>query len=521
MRDAPSEYVEADGVALPSTTLDAVPALVYHLDFDGRLRWWNRGFAEATGYDDAELDGMNVRDLLVEADHDQARAARAAVREGGEWRGELRLRTKTGETVVHHHDIAATGEPPRGVTGVAREVGRHDDADRLDTYRQVVETVGDTVDALVAAGSRAEIEQALCRRLTNSGLYRGVWVGHLDADGTIAPTTTVGPATGSIEALRDLYDELGEDPPAQTAVETGETQVVQYIPTSELPAPVREFAADHGVVAGAAIPIGGDGLVHSTLVVYTDRANAFDEVELDALEQLGRVAGITIGAARTERLVISEPSVELEFRQTGEEVPLSVLARETGAEGHMERMTQNDDGDVVEYFTITGAPSERVIEEWEQADNVRSCRLVDPEASLYEVTFSRSAVGTLLEAGAEIQEIGTGGEAAVVTATAPPGTDIRGVLDRIQSIYPETRLVAKRTLGDPSGPDEGWAEETVLTDRQLDVLAAAFEAGYFEWPRDATAEEVAERLDISAATLHYHLRRAERSIVEAYLDGHR
>ncbi|MFC7177483.1 helix-turn-helix domain-containing protein [Halosegnis marinus] len=90
-------------------------------------------------------------------------------------------------------------------------------------------------------------------------------------------------------------------------------------------------------------------------------------------------------------------------------------------------------------------------------------------------------------------------------------------------MYPETKLVAKRTLDGPGDEREEptWSGDVSLTDRQFGALEAAFDAGYFEWPRDATAEEVADELDISAATLHYHLRRAERSLVESFLESRR
>jgi len=64
-------------------------------------------------------------------------------------------------------------------------------------------------------------------------------------------------------------------------------------------------------------------------------------------------------------------------------------------------------------------------------------------------------------------------------------------------------------------PDETLEE---LTDRQQEVLEAALRSGYFEWPRESTAEEVADSLDISSPTLHNHLRKAENQILSSVLD---
>jgi predicted DNA binding protein len=58
-----------------------------------------------------------------------------------------------------------------------------------------------------------------------------------------------------------------------------------------------------------------------------------------------------------------------------------------------------------------------------------------------------------------------------------------------------------------------------LTDRQRDALEAAYRAGYFAWPRESTAEDVAESLDLTSPTLHSHLRKAESVILSRLLDG--
>lgn len=58
-----------------------------------------------------------------------------------------------------------------------------------------------------------------------------------------------------------------------------------------------------------------------------------------------------------------------------------------------------------------------------------------------------------------------------------------------------------------------------LTDRQQEVLRVAYHAGYFDWPRERTAEEVADSLGIAAPTLHAHIRKAESSLLAALFDG--
>jgi PAS domain S-box-containing protein len=57
--------------------------------------------------------------------------------------------------------------------------------------------------------------------------------------------------------------------------------------------------------------------------------------------------------------------------------------------------------------------------------------------------------------------------------------------------------------------------ERDLTERQRTAVETTYYAGFFEWPRESTGEEVAESLGISAPTFHKHLRVAERKLLAA------
>lgn len=57
-----------------------------------------------------------------------------------------------------------------------------------------------------------------------------------------------------------------------------------------------------------------------------------------------------------------------------------------------------------------------------------------------------------------------------------------------------------------------------LTERQDEVIETAHYAGYFAWPRESTAEEVAAAMEITPPTLHHHLRKGVQKIVAAFVD---
>lgn len=58
-----------------------------------------------------------------------------------------------------------------------------------------------------------------------------------------------------------------------------------------------------------------------------------------------------------------------------------------------------------------------------------------------------------------------------------------------------------------------------LSDRQREALEAALALGYYERPRGATHEDVAERVDCAPATASEHLQKAEAKLVRAVVEG--
>jgi predicted DNA binding protein len=60
--------------------------------------------------------------------------------------------------------------------------------------------------------------------------------------------------------------------------------------------------------------------------------------------------------------------------------------------------------------------------------------------------------------------------------------------------------------------------DSILTPRQREVLSDAFEAGYYDTPRETSLTQVATSLDITKSTCSDILHRAEGKIIERYID---
>jgi hypothetical protein len=96
---------------------------------------------------------------------------------------------------------------------------------------------------------------------------------------------------------------------------------------------------------------------------------------------------------------------------------------------------------------------------------------------------------------------------------------LKEIVGTLREDFGELRLERLVRSGDPTESDTVVVDRDRLTDRQREVLEAAYEMGYFEHPKGANAQEVARALDINSATLRGHLSAAQSKLLESVLEA--
>jgi predicted DNA binding protein len=151
-----------------------------------------------------------------------------------------------------------------------------------------------------------------------------------------------------------------------------------------------------------------------------------------------------------------------------------------------------DDEKVVEY-SVTDESNPQVVQIWFHPD--------EPLATLLEVhqSFGISVefpVKYVSHEPATIEVVETG-----------PRDELRGRIE-------DTREVADVGINYIHRYDHDSEQAfRELTDRQQEVLQTAVELGYYQIPREATHEEIADELGCSKSVVGQHLRRVEASLV--------
>lgn len=217
--------------------------------------------------------------------------------------------------------------------------------------------------------------------------------------------------------------------------------------------------------------------------------------------------------------------IELEFALSDSEHPFVAASGTEQCRFELEEMVPRGDDRYAEFFSVSGGDPARLLELADDHDTVEP-HLIEAyeDGGLFEFSVSADCPAvSLAELGAlPCVVLGDDGEGRIVSEL-PPRHDPAAVVESFLDDYPEAEFVAKREK-DSATPLFGHGEfqqvlREHLTDRQREVLRAAYEAGYYDWPRDCTGQEVAEALGITSATFSQHIHAAERKLLTVLFDG--
>lgn len=226
-----------------------------------------------------------------------------------------------------------------------------------------------------------------------------------------------------------------------------------------------------------------------------------------------------------QQVPASERITRVEFAVTDPKYPFVAVSSETGGRALMEELIPRTDGEFAEFFTVLDCDAEDVLSLAARHDALEAELLEEyDDGGLFEfVVHDRCPVVHLADTGALPRDVESADGKGFITAEIPSDTSTDRVIDDFLTAHGDAELVAKRqqpyTTPLFSHREFQHAVEDQLTERQQEVLAAAHSAGYYEWPREHTAEEVASELGISPATLHEHLRTAEQKLIASFFEA--
>lgn len=216
---------------------------------------------------------------------------------------------------------------------------------------------------------------------------------------------------------------------------------------------------------------------------------------------------------------VSEDVVHVEFELPDPSCPFVGLSLVGDCEVELEEVLPRREGGYRGFYSVRDADPDRVLREAGTYDGC-DARFIDrtEEGGLLELIVSEKCPAMYLaEQRAFPRRVSADAGVGRIDAELLTNDD-EDVVDAFLTEYPSAELVAHRqqSYHTPmfSHREFDRAVEGLLTDRQRECLLLAYEAGYYEWPREKTGKQLAETLGISPSTFAQHVRTAEGKLIE-------
>ncbi len=380
--------------------------------------------------------------------------------------------------------------------------------------------VQNTVEVLVQAQTREELEDGVVEQLAAAEPYAFAWIGQPDvAAETLSPSAWSGSAAVPVRGRS--FPLAGGNEPVSRAYTEQEPQILTDFESVDA-GPWAEIAGNSGVSSLIAIPLVYKDANYGVLTVLAEEPDALDERERIVLESLGRVIANAINAIERGRILDATEIIELEFSISDQELLFSRLSGATDCVLESAGTDYSSDGSIRLYLTARGVEVDELVAIAEEDVAVQSvtCIVDHEEECLLELTVEDSLLALLTEYGAVPREVTAEHGTARFIVELPYEAEARDLFELVENQYPSTELLGYHERERPVETRQEFraALSDRFTDRQETSLRTAYLGGFFDWPREVDGNELAEAMDISRPTYHQHLRSAQKKVFEELFD---
>jgi len=518
---------------LKELALDEAPVGITISDADhpeNPIIYENDSFAELTAYPPEETVGANHRFLQgPDTDPDRVTELARGIAENRDTRVVLRNYTRDGTMFWNEVEISPISDENGDVThyvGFQRDVTERKRTKRqLEAKRESLDRlldringlVNDVTEALVRADTREELERLTTERVGGAEEYAAAWLGRYDATRDRVEVTQHAGEGDADDASFELDDDEPGIRELRDVVESRDTRIVAD------PTGLPEAASGGTCVL---VPLSYRSTTYGVLAVYDDEGLS-DDRERILLGSLGRSVGTSINDVLTKRTMTTDTVLDIVVELYDDDLFFVRLARELDCEFEHETTMSDDNGNGTGLLALVSTDhrdAEEFVAAAESYDAVTDAEtlVADEEGSIIQLRLDDSPlVDVLSEFGTRLTSMSADGTALEVGFRVGTERAARLTLDELRDTYDHVELMAYHESDEPVRTARGFREELRgrLTDRQLTALQKAHVSGYFEWPRRAEGEQLADSMGIVPSTYHQHLQAAERKLVKAFFEG--
>ncbi|MFB6198835.1 MAG: PAS domain S-box protein [Halobacteriaceae archaeon] len=389
---------------------------------------------------------------------------------------------------------------------------------QIDQLLEVNEEIRRISNQLLGIGNERDVAKFVSRRLSAIDPFSGVWFGEYNWEvGTLQPVTARGEFGGYLDSISlATSDSTETSEPSLRSITERESVVVNSIADDLRESTWREQALSNGFASVVSVPIENEGRLYGVLSIYGEQPIDFPDQTLAALIDLGETVGHAIHRIRQQEALLSPKQLELGFAISSTKTPLGRLGEALETRYSVSPYDPKGADEVGFLCEVEDLGSSEFEAARNDVGDVLDCQILsDDDSSLVFLAQPdrKNIPNHIAELGGELREMIVDAPKCHVRADFPKTANVRAISDALSRHFPSVELSSRQVRTEPTATMT-TDSQTSLTERQREVLELAMKEGYFEWPRDVSAEELADSLGIDSSTLHRHLRVGLRKVLE-------
>jgi hypothetical protein len=195
--------------------------------------------------------------------------------------------------------------------------------------------------------------------------------------------------------------------------------------------------------------------------------------------------------------------------------PVAQASSEADATVHsVVRSAPREDGTVTEDFTVEG----------EDGLSAEAGAEIYSSGAQHTYRFDRHPDGDCVcesveELGLPLADIHAQDGKLFLTFYAAEIDQVKEIIGLLREQFGGVHVQRLSRSGGATDRELVLVDRSRLTDRQREVIETAHNMGYFNYPREANASEIAAELGIAPSTFSEHLAAAQAKIMEAVVEG--
>ena len=388
---------------------------------------------------------------------------------------------------------------------------------RVEDLEGLIGSIETIQHRLAGSDTKESLQKAVCEELVKTDRVGFAWMGQPEiGDTQLLPAARAGSDRGFLDAVTLEGGE--EDLPSQRAVATRQTVNISNISTHVPGMSWAKDAISRGFRSTLSIPLLHDDVLYGVLTLYSSEQEAFEPLYQDIFEEVASLFTQYLSIVNIQFAERSGNALEIEFSLSDSNYPLHLLAERTGSTIEFETVLESSEETVGVLVTVRDGEPENVVEAAKEMSLVAEATpFGELENNQISLRVRRPFLATeVTPHGGRLTSSVASPAGTTVSINLPERVSVRPLAESLTTRYQNIELVARR---ETTGRNVGGTVrmEEALTERQLEILKAAYHGGYYETPREVSGEHLAESFGISNSVVHGHLQAAHKRILERIL----